>query len=427
MAIRGQRFHIDLDSDDEANAPKPTIPARSSGSFFGLVGDVKERNTSFEGAIPSPPKLKSTETGFPSHKKRASSSRFKQRRSDLSSSNGGDIGLPGSSRAAQTNLNSNDSATGSVLERENILANREHQRIDEENRERLAQMSPAEIEEARAELMNGLKPSLIERLLKKATIDDQTVDFEPEPEHAEAVKVTSASKHVTFEESKRSEDLTLQSTNCTTASVDVDSPATEEQSSSLSRTLEEDSMPQLDPSSPNFLAELHDKYYPELPTDPSALAWMQPLPKNSSYDPSAESISAAAIRFDFRGHILPPRLSSQLPSTLGLHHHAHAPSSAGYTIPELAHLARSTFPAQRCIAMQTLGRILYRLGRGDFGPAGEDLCEGLWEEMERGRVIDILVEVAAGNGEKGSRSVWVTATEAVWLWRRGGGRRWRGR
>ena len=427
MAIRGQRFRIDLDSDDEANAPKPTIPAGSGGSFFSLVSDVKERTSSFEGSIPPPPKLQSTETGFPSHKKRASSSRFKQRRSDLSASNRGDIGPPDWSQPAQTNLNSNGSTTGPVLERDSLSVSREYQRIDKENRERLAQMSPAEIEEAREELINGLKPSLIERLLKKATIDDGSIDREPEPEHVEAVKPMSASKRVTFEEPVPAEDLTPPFPECTAASVDLDSPTTEKQSSDLSRTPQEGSAPQLDPSSPDFLAELHDKYYPELPTDPSALSWMQPLPKASSYDPSAESVSAAAIRFDFRGHLLPPRLSSQLPSTLGLHHHAHAPSSAGYTIPELAHLARSTFPAQRCIAMQTLGRILYRLGRGDFGPAGEDLCEGLWEEMERGRVIDILIEVAAGNGEKGNRSVWVTATEAVWLWRRGGGRRWKGR
>ncbi|KAL8829913.1 MAG: hypothetical protein Q9191_001733 [Dirinaria sp. TL-2023a] len=436
MTIRGQRFHIDLDSDDEANAPKPTIiPAHSGGSFLGLVGDIKERTSSLEGAIPSPPKLKSTETGFPSHKKRASSSRFQQRRSGLSASNGGDVGPPGSSQASQTNLNSNGSTTSPPLEQGNLLAGREHQRIDEENRERLAQMTPAEIEEEREELMKALKPSLIERLLKKATIDDGSTDREPEPEPepepkpepVDAGKATAGPKRVTFEAPIPADDLAPSSKDCTAASENHDSPTTEKESPYLSIMPEGGSVPQLDPSSPEFLAELHDKYYPELPTNPSALSWMQPLPKTSSYDPSAESVSAAAIRFDFRGHILPPRLSSQLPSTMGLHHHAHAPSSAGYTIPELAHLARSTFPAQRCIAMQTLGRILYRLGRGDFGPAEEDLCEGLWQEMERGRVIDILIEVAAGNGEKGSRSVWVTATEAVWLWRKGGGRRWTGR
>lgn len=106
----------------------------------------------------------------------------------------------------------------------------------------------------------------------------------------------------------------------------------------------------------------------------------------------------------------------------GLHHHGAAPEAAGYTVPELAYLARSAFAAQRCIAFQTLGRVLYRLGRGDFGHEGE-LAEGLWGLMEDGKVLDLLVE-AAGSGEQGNRSCWATATEAVWLWRKGGGRRW---
>ena len=431
MAIRGQRFRIDLDSDEEANAPKPTIiPAPSAGSFFGLVSDVKERTSSFEHVAPSPPKLKSAQTGFPSHKKQSKPSRFKQRRTDLPAGDDGEINptKPSTpSRSAQANVNGNASTTRPYSERDSFSASGERQRIDEENRERLAQMSPAEIEEAREELMNGLNPSLIERLLKKANIDDESINRGPAPEDVEVGEALSASKQVTLEEPVLATDPALQSTNYTLDTAGSDAAAAVEQPSHLNRTTEGNKAPQLDPSSPNFITELHDKYFPELPTDPSVLSWMQPLPKTSSYDPSAESVPVAAIRFDFRGHILPPRLSSQLPSTLGLHHHAHAPSSAGYTVPELAHLARSTFPAQRCIAMQTLGRILYRLGRGDFGLEGEDLCEGLWDEMERGRVIDILVEAAGGNGEKGNRSVWVTATEAVWLWRRGGGRRWKGR
>jgi len=160
------------------------------------------------------------------------------------------------------------------------------------------------------------------------------------------------------------------------------------------------------------------------------MAWMAPLnpeaEEQSAYSPTLDALHVSAIRFNFRGQLLPPRLSSQIPSTKGLHHHAHAPSSAGYTVPELAHLARSSYPAQRCIAYQTLGRILYRLGRGDFGREGEDLCEGLWQQMEQGRVVDQLVEAAA-KGDAGNKSIWVTATEAVWLWRKGGGRKWKGR
>jgi len=427
MAIRGQRFHIDLGSDEETNVPKTTTPAAQASLFFGLVSDVKERATSSNVKTPSPPRLTNTETGFPGHKKRTRLSTFKQHRAHGASTNDGDTkadspapkaSLPGPSR------NGNGLATTSGME-DDPTNETERQRIDEENKQRLAQMSPEDIEEARQELMHGLSPSLIERLLKKANIDDGRTDLEQEPPLAQdegaKTKKKSPSKRVNFEEPEPASSSISYSTRTHSQPggpgalpLDTSSPP-------------EDAPPELDPSSSNFLSELHDKYFPELPSDPSTLSWMQPLPEKSSYDPSAESLPISALRFDFRGRLLPPRLSSQLPSTLGLHHHGHAPSSAGYTIQELAHLARSTFPAQRCIAMQTLGRILYRLGRGDFGREGEDLCEGLWKDMEKGRVIDNLVEVAGGDGTRGNRSIWVMATEAVWLWRKGGGRKWQAR
>jgi hypothetical protein len=109
--------------------------------------------------------------------------------------------------------------------------------------------------------------------------------------------------------------------------------------------------------------------------------------------------------------------------------------------------------SQRCIAYQTLGRILYRLGRGEFGvesveqttdgPAkvaknpevvededGEEWVEedigsamagGLWQCIEQGRVIETLTEEA--NKESGHLTARTFAQEALWNWRRGGGRK----
>ncbi|KAG7150343.1 RNA polymerase II-associated protein rba50 like [Verticillium longisporum] len=70
--------------------------------------------------------------------------------------------------------------------------------------------------------------------------------------------------------------------------------------------------------------------------------------------------------------MLPPRLSRQIPVSKGLHHHGQAPEAAGYTIEELSILARSAVAAQRCIAFQTIGRIFYRLGKGEWGNSDED-------------------------------------------------------
>jgi hypothetical protein len=138
-------------------------------------------------------------------------------------------------------------------------------------------------------------------------------------------------------------------------------------------------------------------------------------------------------------------------------------------------LSRSKFAAQRCVAFQTLGRVLWRLGRGEFGnasasaaansaeegsviaeeededetselpastttndelrnarlndPAFAALALGLWREIDRLSVISILsAESTGGEGSvDGGRhlSAKAYATEALWLWRRSGGRRWK--
>jgi hypothetical protein len=217
--------------------------------------------------------------------------------------------------------------------------------------------------------------------------------------------------------------------------------------------------PALDPNAPDFLQALHEKYYPDLPADPSKLSWMAPLtaeevdddddddgeddkdgsgsgsgstrppppPTSSSspYSPRLAALPPSAIRFDFRGALLPPRTARAVPVSAGLHHHGDAPEAAGYTIPELARLARSSFPAQRCIAYQTLGRILYRLGTGRFGAADSDLAQGLWRCVRDGRVLESLQQEAAladHEGSGGHASAKALAVEALWNWQRGGGK-----
>ncbi len=184
--------------------------------------------------------------------------------------------------------------------------------------------------------------------------------------------------------------------------------------------------PDLDPTDPNFLENLHSTYFPNLSADPSKLAWMAPLPTEgspadleSSYNPNHPALPASALRFDFRGALLPPSISRAMPVTKGLHHHGDAPEAAGYTVPELARLARSTYPAQRCLAFQVLGRVMFRLGKGIFGQ-GSEMTMGLWRCVEEGKVIEILQQAAGNDG--GHRSVAAYAQEAVWLWQRGGGK-----
>lgn len=438
MALRGERFDIDLESDDEVSGHPPSYSTQVPSLKLGLVGDVKERVSSPDAKPPSPPAIKSSETGFPAHRTRNGPSRFKRKSESQNlrkdESNGNHVGSISTNEAPALGRD-----TGTQL-------GVRDQSIDEENKQRLAQMSEGEIEEAKRELMAGLSPSLIEKLLRKANIEEDQTGSKRSIHSSDKGRPHlshGAAKQVTFEGAKPSNETT-QADQIHSSSFGPEDPPLHPPPD-LRAAYSNESLPaipdihfpkppappELDPSDPNFLEALHSTYYPSLPADPSNLSWMTPIDPeseaNSVYSPSQSSLPPSALRFDFRGRLLPPRLSSQIPITKGLHHHCHAPSSAGYTIPELAHLARSTYPAQRCMAYQTLGRILYRLGKGDFGQEGDDLCEGLWQLMDEGRVVENLTTAASKGEEGGNRSVWVTATDAVWLWRQGGGRKWQGR
>ncbi|MCJ1224150.1 hypothetical protein MMC12_000794 [Toensbergia leucococca] len=455
MAVKGQRFHIDLDHDvdDEKYHRSLATPTSVSASVSALniIRDVEEHSPSLH-LKSSPPTSTngSSVNGFPIHKKRSRPSTFKQRRRDAPMRPTQELEyarpvdspqLPSSGRHEQDA--SVGSAAGSHDQRE-LTGSRS---IDEENRKRLATMSAEEIEQEREDLMAALSPSLIERLLKKANIDEGRTDIDEalRPTEARQSPKKPFAKRVTFEapedppppHTKPEEGqnpLATPDDESLIPPIDFPSISSPMTSSAPPRIHFPSPLPvpALDPSDPDFLESLHSEYFPDLPSDPSAMAWMAPLPtkdspadKDSPYNPSQASFPPSSIRFDFRGRLLPPRLARQISTTKGLHHHGSAPEAAGYTIPELAHLMRSAFPSQRCIAYQTLGRLLYRLGRGDFGDEGEELCTGLWICVEKGRVIDGLVAEAGREEGTGNRTCRITATEAVWLWRKGGGRKWK--
>lgn len=141
--------------------------------------------------------------------------------------------------------------------------------------------------------------------------------------------------------------------------------------------------------------------------------------EESAYNPASDSYSPSALRFSFRGTLIPPTEALKIAVTKGLHHHGEDAGSAGYTIPELTLLARSTLPNQRSVAYQVLGRMLYRLGRGDLGPRGSELQEGLWGLIEHEKPIELMMREA--NRASGHVTAKSYATEALWLWRKGGG------
>lgn len=414
----GQRFQLDLDADDWKFDVKDDEPVFAP---LDVVKEIKERDSA---DIPAAPTLKSSKTGFPEHRTRPVSA-FKQRQQAKNN--------------AQANLKYPGPSDQAILHRAakkhgvDLESTKTESQIDKENRNRINNMSLEEIEQAREEVLaqfNFKDPNFLQKFLQRADIDTEHDQQQKEWEEHEAARPKDpAKKSVSFVSQAQPEE------NSTTKDPEPEQGQPQSQEgdpTSLHNTStvhfpapprnKADYKP-LDPNSPGFLKDLHETYFPDLPYDPSSLAWLSDptTAENaaSSYNPDKTGYAPSAIRFSFTGSLITPTESLEIPTTSGLHHHGDAPSSAGYTIPELALLERSTLPNQRCVAYQVLGRILYRLGRGDFGPRGGELTEGLWTCIERERVVEVMMSEA--NRQKGHMSAQKYATEALWLWRRGGG------
>ncbi|KAH7094938.1 RPAP1-like protein [Paraphoma chrysanthemicola] len=453
---RGERVNLNFDtgvvekleSEDDGQAAIPTFPS--------FVGDILERDSS-PASPPSAPSFKANVNGFPAHKKRTPRvSAFKQQRAAKEQQ------AAATSKAAGQNAPKATKAGFDV--------NQEKRSIEEENNRRLAAMSAEEIEEERQELLQGLSPALIQKLMARSNIDQGSNErdlFPAEPAAPPATddavtepKTTaSCTKKVSFAAPEPEHNTTSQQSDATQAAT---SHTTTQPTSEPTPETVQDSIhfptprqpPDLNPSDPNFLSALHEKYFPNLAYDPASLSWMQPIDPtdtSSPYHPSNTALNASELRFDFKGTLLAPSIARSIPTDRGLHHHAAAPEAAGYTIPELAILSRSAVAAQRCMAYQTLGRILYRLGQGEYGvekarqdtqgpvqvardpnledgeeeddeeDVGSAMAAGLWACIEDGRVVETMTEEA--NRERGHLTARTYAQEALWNWRRGGGRK----
>src|SRR5579862_1355042 len=172
MALTGTRFDIDLSSDSEGappENPQGRQQERPAGALsFGSVGDVRERLPS---KPPTAPTLTNSPSGFPAPKKRARVSVFKQQRAAPPAQPRSHAdGKAGYATTTTASLPARPTAASASPAKG--FEELERQRIDEENRTRLANMSDEEIARERQELLAGLSPSLLDRLLKRANLDD---------------------------------------------------------------------------------------------------------------------------------------------------------------------------------------------------------------------------------------------------------------
>lgn len=408
-----------------------------------FLADIQEKEV---GAVKAPSFPQPKANGFPEHKKRTRTSAFKQQRQSATapSPNGQDAPKSRQPSASMPNQPARPAPTGSSQEK---------RIIGEEVNSLLASMSPEEIEDQRRELLENMNPAILQMLLKRANIDAQSSpsvfdepseakpDY-PKPEDAPAIHVDDTTtpapppsqaekprKTVRFDEDAAPPQPPADLFEAGSQPPPRPSNSDDTFATNTTHFPQPKALPDLDPSDPDFLETLHEKYFPTLPADPSKLAWMAPLPtphstadRESPYYPGQSSLSLAALRFDFQGRMLSPARSRAIPVSQGLHHHGEAPEAAGYTVAELGRLARSAVPAQRCVAFQTLGRLLFRLGEGEWGGGEAEVAKGIWRSCQENRVMDSLMEAAGvpeGSGHRGSRAY---AMEAVWLFEKGGWR-----
>ncbi|KAJ2894924.1 RNA polymerase II-associated protein RBA50 [Zalerion maritima] len=423
-----------------------------------MIKDVVEKNA---GEVKAPSLPRVARAGFPAPKKRISAfkalraGKLNDQPSRPAPSQKTVTPSPAPQRTSQRAA-SKPVATGFSDEAE-------RRRISAENDAYLANMSPEELARERDELLSRLSGNTIETLMRRANLDkeqqdDQSKVFDmlgppsgqpsgppQEPPEIKVEDTTAATiEAVTKPEGQRAIKTATEddgNSNAQTKKNNNRKPKRDPQPDAFApeqpvdipftlggshgHHMKPDNIPELDPNDPNFLESMQKKYFPNLSADPSQLAWMAPIPtensqvdRESPYYPGQDSLSVSALRFDFRGRMLSPRKSREIPVTKGLHHHGEAPEAAGYTISELAIYARSAVPMQRCVAFQTLGRILYRLGMGDWGV--DDLANAIWTGMLEGRVLDSLAE--AGSREGGHLSSQAYAAEALWLFEQGGWR-----
>jgi len=406
MTGRGQRFELDLDADDFAVRPLEEDSSRHANAP-PVVKEIQEHDSD---APPPPPSFKSSKSGFPEHKPRRSVSAFRMRQQ---------AGVLPPRPSISSQVEPSDSAIAHQIGQKYgvDLESRQKAEISEENKRRIAEMSIEDIEEARGQLLRNLNPAFIERLLKRANIEE---DQQHQPHWPEERQEVEEADHVI--DAATTEPLgRLEDTRESMTAADGKRPESSIHFPIPPRSAD-DFVP-LDSNDPSFLSDLKSHYFPNTPHDPSSLSWLQDPTdaenEDSLYHPEKESFLASALRFGFNGRLIPPKESLEIDVKHGLHHHGDAPSSAGYTIPELSILARSSMPNQRCMAYQVLGRILYRLGRGDFGPRGSELEQALWSVIEKERPVEVIMSEA--NRPSGHASAKTYAIDALWLWKKGGG------
>ncbi|KAE9110678.1 hypothetical protein PF010_g11069 [Phytophthora fragariae] len=195
--------------------------------------------------------------------------------------------------------------------------------IDAANRAKLQEMSPREILEAQQELLRTLDPELVQKLKSRR-----------QKSHQKAERKTVVAGAAVVKEEKDEEKMEKEEMIKSLAAV-----KTEEELKEQAKLLPAEERAKLD--------------------------WTQSVKEKKEKAPKRKKIArpvaedATLERFDLDGEVL-EKTDAELPVHSGLFHHGDDPNAAGYTLPELLHLARSSVASQRAMALTVVAKILHR-------------------------------------------------------------------
>ncbi|CAI8498689.1 unnamed protein product [Hanseniaspora opuntiae] len=348
----------------------------------------------------------------------------------------------------------------------------EAERIHLENINLMMGMSTDQIEKERQEIMNNMNPKVLEKLIKRFSNaqskdnDDSSLpiftDIDtnkywvggtnkisdlPKLDDSKVNQILNISedKKVRFEEPEPQEEVELNYPEIENEDdyVTDDYQFLQKMKDTDSKELLKDvhfvtkkQIEEYEPLSiddPEFEKKLKDKYFPELSTEVDKMKWMEPLEDDSNITNNKVIDTVADLRFDFKGNLCAPQ--AEVESTKdGLHHHAENPDLKGYTLEELQNYAMSTYPGQKCIALQTLGRIMYKVKAeryyqlipeidqeqfdkldGDITPIIEQIYGMLWAWINHLKIVEII----ESNLSNKNLSIKNYATEAMWMLKQG--------
>ncbi|RLN71704.1 hypothetical protein BBJ29_006688 [Phytophthora kernoviae] len=227
--------------------------------------------------------------------------------------------------------------------------NMENRDIDAANKARLQEMSPQEILEAQQELLKSLDPQLIEKLKNRRKSPGK-----PTVKKSEKREVPSKEKIVKSSGGEQRNVIVAGEAVVAQEEREEQQRLKEEEIRNLSAIKTEE--------------ELRAQAQQLPPEERAKLDWTQSTQEKKNGKSAAatsKKIKRPAVeeatleRFDLDGQVL-QATDTGVPLHSGLFHHGDDPDSAGYTLPELLHLARSSVASQRAMALSVVAKILHK-------------------------------------------------------------------